>query len=349
MTGDIAFAGCLPMTRWVPPQPILERLIVTVEYDSLPELREICEEWFEIVSATVSSQGRAVLDGVRAQPVVIGYPGPPGALREPWGEPGSWLGRGWVARWGRSGGLVDKNLGWIPDLPKKLAEAVASDAHFGRLFLDQLDEGGRVPLFPVMGGGQHLLLEAERMHDLPGVAKFTTSVAESELTGPDARVVQQRWLAVVEGLLPRWRIRWGGLDLSHNNFTLLEETVPKADDERDTLRANEWIRGFGWVTCLSANQVRKAGGISGLADSHAFARVLEAAGGGAVLVATQDYRDYYRPENVAAVQHALRAVIAPGPRKRPPRLDPSHPAYDEYNEYALDRSLAFDAQTGALA
>src|SRR4051794_32179264 len=282
MNNGLEFAGSLPRTHWTPPRPIEERLILVVEFNSPAELRTMSEEWFDALSTHTCPLARSALNSIGAQEPVVGLPGPPGALGEPWGAPGSWLGRGWLARWVGVGRLTAKDVGWTPGLPARLAKALAAEADIAQLSLDLLDGSGHVAMHPVLGGVDHLHLKAERMRELPGLAKFTTAIAEDQLTGVEGAVVQRRWLDALETWSRSRRIRWGGLDLATNIFTLLAETAPE-QHEWDTLEENEWIRGFGWLTWLSQQHVRKLGGLEGLASGQVFARVIETSGGGALL------------------------------------------------------------------
>ncbi|KQW06972.1 hypothetical protein [Streptomyces sp. Root369] len=84
--------------------------------------------------------------------------------------------------------------------------------------------------------------------------------------------------------------------------------------------AREFLRGYSWITVCPDELCRRLGGVSGLAASGAFCRVIPLAAGGAVLQSTETLTGF----SDDAMRDVFR-VLAPVLPAGLPRFDPAHP------------------------
>ncbi|MFF2525688.1 hypothetical protein [Streptomyces liangshanensis] len=233
---------------------------------------------------------------------VLGRPG------VPYGAPGELWGTLWVApayKPGRSTKLSgqvwtprnwDAFLGRLDDVPAKAS-----------VMLGRLAANG----FP---GPDHWTASVVRDADAPDFATFTVRASSQEFTDPaTSRDVQRRWLDFLDRRLRAAPgILFGSLadDGEDADRTELEVALGLFPD--DTLPGlDSVLRGYSWVTVCSAGVARRLGGPESLSDSPAFTRVVPLKGGGVLLQATDDIREY-GPERVAAVFDRLRPALPPG-------------------------------------
>nr|WSZ19350.1 hypothetical protein OH837_41570 [Streptomyces canus] len=84
--------------------------------------------------------------------------------------------------------------------------------------------------------------------------------------------------------------------------------------------ARLFLRGYSWITVCPDELCRRLGGVSGLAASGAFCRVIPLAAGGAVLQSTETLTGF----SDDAMRDVFR-VLAPVLPAGMPRFDPAHP------------------------
>ncbi|MDX3525795.1 hypothetical protein P1P75_04925 [Streptomyces sp. ID05-39B] len=240
----------------------------------------------------------------------------------PYGEPGELWGTLWVdpayrpGRSTKSSGQVWTPKNW--------------DAFLGRL--EEVPMKARVSMHRLAGDGfpgpVHWQAYMVREVDAPDFGTLSVRRSSQEFTDPaTSEEVQRRWLDFLHRRLAADpEVLFGSLaddGESSTNRTELEaalglfadETVPELDSV---------LRGYSWVTVCSDGVTRRLGGAESLKESAAFTRVVPLSGGGVLLQATEDIREY-GPERVAAVFDRLRTVLpsgtpVPGYQSHVPRL-----------------------------
>ncbi|MFJ2647061.1 hypothetical protein ACIO1C_10080 [Streptomyces sp. NPDC087420] len=254
-----------------------------------------------------------VLTGPRLDPFAhaLDLKGRASVLRRPgvpYGEPGELWGTLWVSPAYRPGkstklsgqvwtpGNWDAFLGRLEEVPAK-----------AWVSLGRLASNG----FP---GPEHWAASVVRDVDAPEFATLAVRASSQEFTDPaTSRDVQRRWLDFLDRRLRADpEILFGSLadDGEDADRTELEVALGLFPDE--TLPGlDSVLRGYSWVTVCSAGVTRRLGGAESLAESPAFARVVPLGGGGVLLQATDDIREY-GPERVAAVFDRLRTALPPG-------------------------------------
>ncbi|TCO44076.1 hypothetical protein EV646_111269 [Kribbella antiqua] len=99
-----------------------------------------------------------------------------------------------------------------------------------------------------------------------------------------------------------------------SNQTALETYLPRLQ-ELGLMESPSVVRGYSWVTLVTANAVPRLGGVDGLESSGAFVEVAELQYGAALLRATRFFEEY-KDSAVERVFRALAPVLPAGVPRR---------------------------------
>lgn len=280
---------------------------------------DIVFEWFDVVSQRIAPDHRRSIADQSAEPkgskVRFG----------PFGVPGEPFGIVDVCRWSKqtqTSKSAERNysrlgMDWfrqeLQDLPTKAS-----------LWFGNLDELGH------RSGGVLSLTALSRRPN--GWLRLHAHPSEDKLLeAPDCLATQQAWLDLVRDFADRFDAAFGHIAYYYGNGeTELEESFYREPqtmrEARFTiLNARATLRGYSWVTIVPRELMAKVGGVEGLTSSRAFHRVEPLPGGGALLVATADYRDY-QGDAVGLVFRALAPILPHGmPMPWPPYIPDKPP------------------------
>ncbi|WP_406359487.1 DUF3396 domain-containing protein [Streptomyces sp. NBC_00715] len=166
--------------------------------------------------------------------------------------------------------------------------------------------------------------------DLPDYVKLVFHVEEHGLTDPSIlQDVHQGLLSAVEWACHRFNVVFGHFSYAHaGGRTELERYIrgPARVPERNTPNWRDRLRGYSWVTVVSADVAQRLGGSDALRETAAFYFVSDLPNGAVLLQATRWYGEY-RGERVEAVNRVLREVLIEGELRRPapvPGRAPTH-------------------------
>ncbi|HEY7226271.1 MAG TPA: hypothetical protein VH561_22065 [Micromonosporaceae bacterium] len=225
----------------------------------------------------------------------------------PWGPPGAPVGVLWVHREiGQGPRLSNAHrpasaVGW-----RWLAEQLQRPPAEAYALLRRLGGDGFPDRFIDIGLSTSL-------RSAPGWIRLYRDVAYTAMTAEN----QASCLALLGEFADRVNPSYGQIGVVHPfpSATTLETCLPSAYGRnqpwQSIVESRQWLRGYTWVTVLGREHVARLGGIDTISSSGAFYEVVGLSGGGAVVRATEDFREYDQ-QKAAQIFRALAPVLRPG-------------------------------------
>jgi hypothetical protein len=165
--------------------------------------------------------------------------------------------------------------------------------------------------------------------ELAEYVKLVLWLDEVELLDPArAASTQERLLGLVQWAGAEFNTVFGHVSYEHaGGMTELERFLrgEVSDPTANTPRWRSSLRGYSWLTVISADIGRMLGGENALLGSGAFHAVSTLPNGSLLLQATPTFREY-RGQAVRNVHRALREVLVTGEFRKPSSLPGVPPA-----------------------
>jgi hypothetical protein len=272
----------------------------------LPEdgshFRERAESWF--ADAIGALAGHALDPFVQALDLTGRASVLAKGSRRPYGRPGELWGSLWLTRQLKSGRRLTGKV-WSPKNWAGFLRDLESFPLDAKISLTLLGPDG----YP---GSTWITIGARRDEDAAGwVALMVDRSSETFMRD------QPTWKDFILRQTTKGPVCMFGYiaDDSVAHRTLLESALGIFQDE--TFPTLDYaLRGYSWITLCSAGVAERLGGAQAVRDTGAFHEVSVMRGGGLLLQATEDIRDYHG-ERIVSVFNALRSVL---PEEMPTRF-----------------------------
>ncbi|MFE0648475.1 hypothetical protein ACFVZH_07800 [Streptomyces sp. NPDC059534] len=168
---------------------------------------------------------------------------------------------------------------------------------------------------------RHISLSVTFDEDLPDYVKLAYTLDEAELTAPDtSAAAHARLLATIRWAAHRFDIVFGHTSYEHAGGATEQERYTRGPGRVPSINTPLWrtrLRGYSWLSVISADIAQALGGRPALEASAAFHEIEPLPNGSLLLLATPRFPDY-RGDAVIAVKRALRDALIEGELRLPP-------------------------------